>query len=164
MFEIEGDVEMTTLRDTSISLRQASASDYDWIIDSIDAWWGGRPMAAMLPRLFLDHFYETSWVAESANQGVGFLVGFYSPAHPSVAYIHFVGVNPQFRRHGVGRLLYENFFDAARRCGLTHVTACTAVINTVSVAFHTSMGFSVTSPISGYNGAGSEMVEFLRTL
>jgi hypothetical protein len=26
------------------------------VIAVIDEWWGGRPMAGMLPRLFFDHF------------------------------------------------------------------------------------------------------------
>ena len=37
-------------------------------------WWGGRPMAAMLPRLFFVHFRPTSFVLEQDGRLVAFLV------------------------------------------------------------------------------------------
>ena len=37
--------------------------EYREIIGSVDSWWGGRRMTPMLPRLFFDHFFKTSFVA-----------------------------------------------------------------------------------------------------
>jgi hypothetical protein len=37
-------------------------------------------------------------------------------------------------------------------------------VNTGSVAFHRSMGFSVTGPVTGHNGSGHDMIVFERTL
>ena len=79
-----------------IRLRTAAAADYDRIIARLDDWWG-RPVRQALPRLFLDHFHATSFVAERDGDLAGFLVGFMSPSLPDAAYIHFVGVHPQFR-------------------------------------------------------------------
>ena len=40
-------------------------------------------MAALLPRLFFDHFHTTSFAAVDGNEDiVGFLVGFLSPQTP----------------------------------------------------------------------------------
>ena len=111
-----------------LRLRTATPSDYDWIIETADAWWGG-PITSALPRLFLDHFHPTSVIAESSDQHVGFLVGFLSPADSSAAYIHFAGVDPSHRRHAVGRRLYEHFFALARAAGRSEVTAITSSLN-----------------------------------
>ena len=42
-------------------LGHVEVKDYFPIIQDIDAWWGGRPMAGMLPRLFFEHFQLTSY-------------------------------------------------------------------------------------------------------
>jgi predicted GNAT superfamily acetyltransferase len=62
-----------------IKLRTAAAADYDRIIAVLDDWWG-RPVRHSLPRVFLDHFYATSTVAESDGELAGFLIGFLSPS------------------------------------------------------------------------------------
>ena len=43
-------------------------------------WWGGRDLTAMLPKLFLNHFNDTSFVAENNDRMIGFLIGFLSPS------------------------------------------------------------------------------------
>ena len=97
-----------------LTLRAAVPADYDPIICVVDAWWG-RPIAGALQRVFLNHFFRTSLVAERHTDGgqprlAGFLVGFASPADQSQAYIHFVGIDPAERGNGLGRALYERRF------------------------------------------------------
>lgn len=147
----------------SVALRTAVAADYDWIIRAVDSWWG-RPFAAKLPRLFLDHFHTMSVIAESDALPVGFLIGFLSPSEPSMAYIHFVGVEPEHRRHAVGRMLYERFFEQARTAGRDKVEAITGPHNEKSIEFHRSLGFVVSSTLDGYNGPGTTLVKFHRAL
>jgi GNAT superfamily N-acetyltransferase len=100
---------------TGVTMRTLRPSDHRAVIAVIDDWWGGRPMAAMLPRLFFEHFADTSFAADRAGTLVGFLVGFLSQSRPGEAYIHFVGVHPGERGHGLGRRLYEAFFAAPSR-------------------------------------------------
>lgn len=137
-------------------IRHAEPEDYGPIIAVVDEWWGGRAMADMLPRLFFIHFRPTSFVAESAGRIVGFVIGFGSQTHREQAYIHFVGVDPAWRWAGVGRILYEQFFAAARRLGCTEVRCVTSPANRGSLAFHTTMGFEVLP-----GSAGSEGVSFV---
>ena len=59
-------------------IRQLSAADYPFVISVIDRWWGGRPMADKLPRLFFEHFADTSFAAERDGSLAGFLAGFIS--------------------------------------------------------------------------------------
>ena len=125
-------------------------ADHDRIIAVLDDWFQ-RPMTAKLPPLFLDHFYETSRVIESADgeRLHAFLVGFLSPARPTEAYIHFVGVDPALRGQRLAAGLYEEFFGLATANGRSVVRAITSPVNTVSVAFHRAMGFEVTMPPPG---------------
>ena len=59
------------------------------------------------------------------------------------AYIHFVGVSPDRRGAGLGRHLYERFFDDVRARGRTPVHCVTSPANEGSVAFHRALGFEV---------------------
>ncbi|MGD0674011.1 MAG: GNAT family N-acetyltransferase [Polyangiaceae bacterium] len=131
-------------------LRQAREDDYAAIAAGLQTWWtqpgvdtqaGARERAALVPRLWLQHFANTSVVAERAGGLVGFLIGFLSPDRPDEGYIHFVGVAPDARGAGVGRSLYERFFESCRKSGRTRVRCITSPQNAVSIAFHAAMGF-----------------------
>jgi len=151
--------------DSDIRVRGAVPADYDRIVAVVDDWWG-RSVEHALPRLFLDHFHATSFVAE-ADAGAdlaGFLVGFLSPSLPDAAYIHFVGVHPRFRGNGLARLLYERFFQLATAGGRSVVKAVTAPVNSASIAYHTALGFSVTGPVQGYDGPSDVKMVFERRL
>jgi ribosomal protein S18 acetylase RimI-like enzyme len=144
-------------------LRTATPSDYDRIAAVLDDWWG-RPVSHLLPRLFLDHFHATSTIAEAGDDLAGFLIGFLSPSLPDAAYIHFVGVHPGHRRGGLARLLYQRFFALAAADGRTVVRAVTSPVNARSIAFHTSLGFTASDPLPGYDGPGDVKVRFERPL
>jgi len=106
-------------------------------------WWGGRDLRAMVPRVFFEHFRSTSLLAEHEDLLVGFLVGFDCPDHADEAYVHFCGVHPVWRRAGLGRDLYRRFCAGAQARGRSVVRAVTAPVNTASMEFHRSLGFSV---------------------
>ena len=146
-----------------VTLRAATAADYDSIAAVIDDWWG-RPVSHALPRLFLDHFHATSTIAEADGDLAGFLIGFLSPSLPDAAYIHFVGVRPDHRRGGLARVLYERFLAMAATDGRTVVRAVTAPVNERSIAFHRALGFTVSDPVHGYDGPGDVKVRFERPL
>jgi predicted GNAT superfamily acetyltransferase len=154
-------------------IRPLRPSDHAPVIAAVDEWWGGRPMAPMLPRLFFDHFTDTSFAADRDGALTGFLVGFVSQSRPTGAYIHFVGVHPGERGHGLGRRLYGTLFDAVRARGCTRVRAVTSPVNTASVAFHRRMGFRLEPgdaqvdgiPVAtGYDGPGQDRVRFVKDL
>ncbi|MCP9835642.1 MULTISPECIES: hypothetical protein [unclassified Cyanobium] len=63
---------------SEVVIRHLELDDYPPIISVLDEWWGGRPMAARLPRLFFVHFSSTSFSAVEDGQIVGFLIGFVS--------------------------------------------------------------------------------------
>lgn len=127
----------------------------------------------MLPRLFFEHFCDTSSVLEEDGRVVAFLIGFLSQNQPTEAYIHFVGVHPNRRQRGCGRLLYERFFEQARLAGRSVVRCVTSPTNTGSIAFHTRMGFQVEPGKAeregvpydpDHDGPGEDRVCFLRKI
>ena len=128
-----------------IELRRPTEDDHRRIVAVIDEWWGGRRMHQLLPRLWLQHFRGTSWIAETTDSGrlAGFLVGFVSPDDPETGYVHMVGVDPNVRRRGLARRLYTAFIDDMAARGVHRVTAVTWPGNRASVAFHTRLGFRV---------------------
>ena len=154
--------------------RRPVEADYDRIIEVVDEWWGGRRLRALLPRLWLQHFTGTSWVAEDADGRLrGFLVAFMSPDDPTTGYVHMVASDPNRRTSGIGRALYQRAFADLAAHGARRVTAVTWPGNRVSVDFHRAMGFRVddgpgTKPIYGtpahpdHDGPGDDRVVFIR--
>ena len=159
-----------------IRLRRPVEADHRFLVNSVDDWWGGRKMHMLLPRLWFQHFTGTSWIAED-DQGrlAGFVVAFISQDDPSTGYIHMVAADPNRRRGGVGRALYQHVFDDLGARGVARVKAVTWPGNRQSVAFHTSIGFRVddgpgTQNLYGipayadYDGDGDDRVVFTRDL
>ena len=127
-----------------IRFRRPTEADYPAIVRVIDDWWGGRKMNVLLPRLWLQHFTGTSWLAETPDGRLaGFLVGFLSPDQADVAYCQMIATNPNLRQRGLGRALYERFFADARAGGRSEVRAVTWPGNRGSIAFHRALGFEL---------------------
>ena len=145
-----------------VAIRHAEPRDYAEVIGVVDEWWGGRSMAAMMPKLFFVHFRDTSFVAEDDGRLVGFVCGFRSQTHDDEAYIHFIGVDPEHRAGGLGRELYERFFAAV--APRTVIRAVTSPVNERSVAFHRALGFDVERVDDDYDGQGQARVLLVKHL
>jgi ribosomal protein S18 acetylase RimI-like enzyme len=154
-------------------IRHPQQEDYYRIIPVVDDWWGGRSMTEMLPKLFFVHFRDTSFIAEVDGEIVGFLIGFLSQTYPEEAYVHFLGVHPNFRKQGVALTLYEQFFDEVRQRGRRTVRLVTATVNKESIAFHVHIGFEIEpqeTKLDGipfypnYDGLGGDRVLFVKRL
>jgi len=59
-----------------LTIRNSRPSDHANIISVLKDWWGGRDLTWMLPKLFLEHFCNTSFVVEKNDRLVAFLIGF----------------------------------------------------------------------------------------
>ena len=151
------------LRDLQgLTLRHPIESDHARVLNVLTEWWGGRDLSSLLPRLYFQHFADTSFIVEKDNELVGFLIGFMSQTQPRVAYIHFVGVHPEQRQHGLAKYLYERFFAVARSRGAHEVQCITSSVNAGSIAFHIKMGFKVSAPMANYDGDGGERVKMAK--
>lgn len=124
-------------------LRQARPSDHAKIIAVLTDWWDGRDLTWMMPKLFLNHFCNTSFIIEKENSLIAFLVGFLSPSLGDEGYIHFCGIHPEYRSMGIGTFLYQHFFSLCRQHDRHIVRACTSPVNRGSIQFHQKMGFDL---------------------
>lgn len=161
---------------SELALRRPTAEDHARLIGSIDEWWGGRAMRALLPRLWFEHFAGTSWIAEELDgRIVGFIVAFVGQDDPAIGYVHMVAADPNRRRRGIGQALYGRVAEDLRARGATSLRAVTWPGNRTSIAFHRSIGFRVddgpdTTPIYGtpayadHDGPGEDRVVLIRDL
>jgi len=156
-----------------MNIRQLQEADYETTIEAIDDWFDGRQMSHLLPRIFFTHFLPTSFAIEEDGRVIGFLAGFVSQTYPDQAYIHFVGIEANYRGRGLGRQLYSTFFETVRRLGCTTVRCITSPVNSGSIAFHTRMGFRIERSNGERHGApctlnyelqGADRVLFVRSL
>jgi ribosomal protein S18 acetylase RimI-like enzyme len=148
-----------------VSVRHAKPSDYGRVIGRINVWWGGREMAPILPKLFFIHFEGTSFVAEGEDgELLGFVCGFLSQTADDEAYIHFVGVTPEDRGDGLGRRLYERFFEEVRAQDRSVVRCVTSPLNQGSLAFHQALGFEVERIAEDYDGPGEDRALLVKRL
>jgi GNAT superfamily N-acetyltransferase len=155
-----------------MNVRHLEETDYDLLVSVANTWWGGRHVSHLLPKLFFVHFRSTSFVVEEDGTIIGFLIGFVSQTFPDQAYIHFVGIHPDHRNRGLGRLLYSQFFKTAGGLGCTTIRSITSPVNNSSIAFHTRMGFQI-EQITGEEGGvgctldyelkGEARVQFVKT-
>lgn len=157
-------------------LRRPVEADHGPIVGLVDAWWGGRRIHDLLPRLWFQHFTGTSWIAETEDgRVVGFLIGFISPDDPTTGYVHMIGADPNRRGRGLGRSLYDAFSADVAIHGVRRIKAITWPGNRVSVGFHTAIGFQVdagpgtqrlygTPAHPAYDGEGEDRVVFVREI
>ena len=146
-------------------VRHAEPADYGRVIARVNAWWGGRDMAPMLPRLFFVHFEGTSYVVDDEDgQLAAFLIGFLSQTDPEEAYIHFVGIAPERRGEGLGRHALRAVLRGRAAHGRTVVRCVTSPVNEGSVAFHQALGFEVEQVAKDYDGPGEDRVLFVKRL
>lgn len=93
-----------------MQIRGITKSDFDHIVSVSDRWWGG-PSSDRTHPVFFYELGERGLVAEDNGEIIGFLFGFAAPVDPPTAYVHMVGIHPDYRRQGVAKQLYSHFAD-----------------------------------------------------
>ena len=156
-----------------LTIRNCSLEDHLAVISVMKDWWGGRDLEYALPKLFFDHFNDSSFVVHHREKLVGFLIGFLSQSHSNQGYIHFIGIHPSFRKIGLGSHLYSLFFKHCRQCNRHVIKSRTSPVNQGSIHFHLKLGFKIEpgdTVINGihvhrnYNRDGDDKVLFVRTI
>lgn len=142
--------------------RTLGKKDYDHIVQVIDRWWGG-PTSALAHPVFFYELGSCARVVEDDGILVGFLFGLVAEAPPRTGYVHLVGIHPDYRRRGVGKVLYQAFEEECRAQGCVRLKAVTTTGNEGSIAFHRATGWDV-SHVEDYAGPARPRVVFVKNL
>ena len=123
----------------------------------------GRPYQRARSPHFFYELGDMARIVEDDGVMVGFLLGFIAKSKQGgdVGYVHLVGIHPDHRRRGVGRLLYETFEDDCRKAGVARMKAITSLGNEGSLLFHQVLGWD-TVEIEGYAGPGRPRLVFAK--
>jgi GNAT superfamily N-acetyltransferase len=150
-----------------MNVRRITKADFDRIAEVIDHWWGG-PIGTFAHPIFFYELGDHALVAEEgAAEGgmIGFLLGFPNTSSDGVrtGYVHLVGIHPDHRRRGVGRLLYDRFVKECQASGCVRMKAITTPGNEGSIRFHVALGWHV-QEIEDYAGPGRRRLVFTKRL
>jgi GNAT superfamily N-acetyltransferase len=155
----------------SMDVRRITKGDFDRIVEVIDHWWGG-PISTFAHPIFFYELGGPALVVEEGSQMIGFLLGFVVPGEsgPSPAtaevrtgYVHLVGIHPDFRRRGVGRLLYDRFTHDCRDAQCVGMKAITTPGHEGSIRFHVALGWDA-QEVDDYAGPGRRRIVFSKRL
>lgn len=142
--------------------RPLGKKDYDHIVQVIDRWWGG-PTSALAHPVFFYELGQCARVVEYEGTLVGFLFGFIAPGPPRTGYVHLVGIHPDYRRRGVGKILYQSFEEQCRSRDCTRMKSMTTTGDDGSIAFHQATGWDVAN-VEDYAGPARPRVVFVKEL
>jgi len=146
-----------------MNVRRIAKGDFDRIVEVIDHWWGG-PIGTFSHPIFFYELGDQALVVEQGAEMIGFLLGFVVPSDAArTGYVHLVGIHPDYRRRGVGRLLYEHFIQECRASRCVRMKAITTPGNEGSIRFHLALGWNV-QEVEDYAGPGRRRFVFTKSL
>jgi GNAT superfamily N-acetyltransferase len=144
--------------------KRITKRDFDRIVEVIDHWWGG-PIATLAHPIFFYELGDHALMVEQGDLMIGFLLGFIARTgnDKATGYVHLVGIHPDYRRRGVGRLLYNTFTDECRSAGCVRMKAITTPGNEGSIRFHIAQGWNA-QEIEDYAGTARRRIVFSKAL
>ena len=145
-----------------MNVRRIAKADFDRIVEVIDHWWGG-PIGTFAHPIFFYELGDQALVVEQGPEMIGFLLGFVVPSPALTGYVHLVGIHPEYRRRGVGRLLYDRFTEECQAAGCVRMKAITTPGNEGSIRFHVALGWHV-QELDDYAGPGRRRIVFTKPL
>jgi ribosomal protein S18 acetylase RimI-like enzyme len=156
-----------------MDVRSITKGDFDRVVEVIDHWWGG-PISTFAHPIFFYELGGAGLVVEEGAQMIGFLLGFVvsgastgmrgrGDGESRSGYVHLVGIHPDFRRRGVGRLLYDRFTQDCRAAQCVSMKAITTPGYEGSIRFHVALGWDV-QEVEDYAGPGRRRIVFTKRL
>ncbi len=142
--------------------REITKAYFDEIVEVIDRWWGG-PIGTFAHPIFFYELGDNALIVEEDNKMIGFLLGFIAHQPVRTGYVHLVGIHPDYRRRGVGRVLYAEFTERCRKAECERMKAITTLGNEGSIRFHEAVGWE-TEAIDDYAGRDRKRLVFTKVL
>lgn len=156
-----------------MNVRRIAKDDFDRIVEVIDHWWGG-PIGTFAHPIFFYELGKHALVVQQGPEMIGFLLGFIAagsagttvnsePQSSQCGYVHLVGIHPDYRLRGVGRLLYDRFTNECRESRCLRMKAITTPGNEGSIRFHLALGWNL-QEVDDYAGPGRRRIVFSKSL
>ncbi len=150
-----------------MEITNCSKEDFDQILTDLGQFWDSDRTVALHHPILIYEFGNTAFVIKSGSKVIAYLFGLLSQTEP-VGYIQLLAVRQEYRKQGLGRMLYEHFEKYAVKHGCLRLKAITSPINTLSINFHRSIGMlpdgetgeAVIPVIKDYSGPGKDRVVF----
>jgi ribosomal protein S18 acetylase RimI-like enzyme len=158
-------------KNNDFRIQQCSESDFFEILSRVEEFWGSGRNRTFHHPIFVREFGNTALVVRDDTKVRGYLFGFISQTEPA-AYVHLVAIDPEARRKGIARELYDHFIEIGRKRGCTKLKAITTVSNKDSIAFHTSLGMKMVGEpnpeglhiVKDYSGPGEDRIVFYKQI
>ena len=125
-----------------MNIAQMTKADFDRIVTDHSTYWDNDLTYQLHHPIFINEFGDTAYVMKDRQTIAAYFMGFISQTEPT-GYVHMVAVNPNYRRQGLARRLYEHFIDEARKRGCTKLKATGHPSNEQTIRFHLSLGMAM---------------------
>ena len=154
-----------------MEISNCTKQDFDQILTEFNEFWDSDRTLALHHPTLINEFGNSAFVIREGQKVVAYLFGFLSQTSP-IGYIQLLSVRQGYRKQGLARRLYDHFTGFALVHGCTKLKAITSPVNTLSIAFHKSIGMMPTGKdnidgipvIKDYSGPGKDRVVFIKDI
>jgi ribosomal protein S18 acetylase RimI-like enzyme len=155
-----------------MKIENCTKDDFNEIIRDINDFWGSDRTLHLHQPYLVNEFGNTAFVIKRNGIVIAYLFGFFSQTE-NLAYVHLIGVREKYQRHGLGKMLYDNFTEIARSRKISKIKAITKPINIKSINFHTKkIGMTMTGEpdenginvVKNYSGINNDRVVFIKDI
>jgi GNAT superfamily N-acetyltransferase len=127
---------------SELVFRRPVEPDHVAVQARLEGWWPGRRGRSFIARWWFRHAAGSSWIAENDDgRVIGFVLAQPSGDDPSVGLVQAIAVDPNARRHGVGRALIEHVADDVRARGGDRLEAISWPGDPIATHFLRGVGF-----------------------
>jgi RimJ/RimL family protein N-acetyltransferase len=118
-----------------MKIEKCTIKDFNEIISNISDFWGSDRTLHLHQSFLIHEFGNTAFIIKDKGNVIAYLFGFFSQTQ-SLAYVHLIGVREKYQKHGLGKMLYDNFIEIAKSQNIHKIKAITKPINIKSINFH----------------------------
>jgi len=128
-------------------IRLIEEDEFFWLVENLSLFWpeNADHMQSILDPFWFYEFGNTMYVAVTKDKLVdiiGLVLGVQSQRDNVHGYIVFVATHVDWRRKGVGTLLYSHLFDSLKEKNIISILTAIRPDNIPSLLFHKSMRFN----------------------
>jgi RimJ/RimL family protein N-acetyltransferase len=151
-----------------MKIEKCTIEDFNEIISNISDFWGSDRTLHLHQSFLIHEFGNTAFIIKDKGNVIAYLFGFFSQTQ-SLAYVHLIGVREKYQKHGLGKMLYDNFIEIAKSQNIHKIKAITKPFNIKSINFHKNkIGMSLQGEpnenginvIKNYSGMNEDRVVF----